>query len=119
MTRKQIEAMLAANRRSPYAIASVTTNEVLNLCTLALQALEKQGLEVKDTADYLVEASDQQEIEELRAENERLLAAMVKARDGLRWAQTHLQEADMRSVSVEEGLNAAEAALEEKRKAAQ
>lgn len=51
---------------------------------------------------------------ELRAENERLLAAMVKARDGLQWSQTHMQEADMRSVSVEVGLEAAEAALERK-----
>ena len=51
---------------------------------------------------------------ELRAENERLRAAMVKARDGLRWSQIHLREADMRSVSVEVGLDAAEAALERK-----
>lgn len=54
------------------------------------------------------------ELLELRAENERLLAAMVKARDGLRWSQIHLREADMCSVSVEVGLDAAQEVLERK-----
>lgn len=83
LTREQIEAMLAANKRTQYAIAAVTTNEVVALGELALEGLALRAENERLTKDrdaeqkaaknlYITLSGALEEAAALRAENERL-----------------------------------------------
>jgi hypothetical protein len=101
MTREQIEAIRF----------DTSSGNVRALCTLALE-----GLDMRERNENLegIVGHWRDEHAALRAQNERLLTALEKARAGLRWSKIHLREQGTGSVSVEVGLDATEAALEKK-----